>query len=326
MRAVTLPMIRERGRNSIRSWWIYRAFHGLGHHCIRTVARSLNYDIVWRTFYNGVPHLDEIPADVWARRSSMSGVAIDRERSRLAVEELIRFALDDGFSPPPMTEQRGTYFTENGGFGLRDAAVLWGMLRRLKPRRVIEVGSGYSTMVIAAALDTNDLASEPAQHLVIDPFPQVDLIGGIARPFELVRRSVTDVRIPQFEELAADDVLFVDTTHTVKVGGDVTFLILDVLPALRAGVHVHFHDIFLPCEYPQTFFELGYNWAEQYLLQAFLQFNTEFEVLAPLHLLAVERAAVFSRLDATAPSSSRECGSFWIRRADTRATSGVLMH
>src|SRR4029453_3266369 len=116
------------------------------------------------------------------------------------------------------------------------------------------------------------------------------------------------------EQLAANDVLFVDTTHTVTVGGDVTFVILDVVPALRAGVHVHFHDIFLPYEYPRAFFELGYNWAEQYMLQAFLQFNTEFEVLAPLYLLAIEDGSAFTRLDTAAPDSSRKCGSFWIRR------------
>jgi hypothetical protein len=149
---------------------------------------------------------------------------------------------------------------------------------------------------------------------VIDPFPQIQLIGGIARPFELLKRSVTDVSITQFEELAANDVLFIDTTHTVKVGGDVAFLMLDVLPTLRVGVHVHFHDIFLPYEYPRRFFELGYNWAEQYVLQAFLQFNTKFEVLAPLHFLAVEGGAAFRRLDSLAPGSSKECGSFWIRR------------
>lgn len=315
-RAITHPMIRKRGRSGIRKWWVYRALHGFTHQCVRTVARSLNYDILWRTFYNGVPHLDEISADVWTRRSSMTGVVLEGERWRQTVEELIGIVLDDGFLPPPTAEQGGRYFTENGSFGLRDAAVLWGMLRRLRPRRVIEVGSGYSTMVIAAALGTNDLEGEGARHLVIDPFPQIDLIGGIARPFELLKRSVTDVHIPQFEELAANDVLFVDTTHTVKVGGDVTFVILDVLPALRAGVHVHFHDILLPYEYPRTFFEMGYNWAEQYLLQAFLQFNTEFEVLAPVHLLAVEGSA-FRRLDAMAPSSSRECASFWIRRTGT---------
>jgi hypothetical protein len=169
-------------------------------------------------------------------------------------------------------------------------------------------------MVIAAALGANDPEGEPARHLVIDPFPQFDLIGGIARPFELVEGSVTNVHLSEFEKLAANDILFVDTTHTVTVGGDVTFLILDVLPALRPEVHVHFHDIFMPYEYPRTFFEQGYNWAEQYLVQAFLQFNAEFEVLAPLHLLAVEREAAFRRLDMTAPRSSRDCGSFWIRR------------
>jgi Methyltransferase domain len=307
-------MIHEPARSSIRTWWLYRTLHGFVHYCVRAIARSLNYDIVWRTFYNGVPHLDEIPADLWTRRSSVSGVVLDGERARLAVEELIGIFLDDGFLPPPKTEQRGMYFTENGGFGLRDAAVLWGMLRRLRPRRVIEVGSGYSTMAIAAALAASDLQGDRARHVVIDPFPQVELIGEIARPFELIKRSVTDVHLPEFEKLAANDVLFVDTTHTVTVGGDVTFVILDVLPALRSGVYVHFHDIFLPYEYPRAFFELGYNWAEQYLLQGFLQFNGEFEVLAPLHLLAVEGEEAFSRLDATAPHASRECASFWMRR------------
>jgi hypothetical protein len=290
--------------------------HDSVHRCVRAVARSLNYDIVWKTFYNGVPQLDEIPEDVWMRRSSMSAVVVDQDQCRRAVSEFVGVALKDGFSPPLVAERSGDYFTENGSFGLRDAAVLWGTLRVLRPKRVVELGSGYSTMLIAEALRANDAEGSSARHLVIDPYPQEALLEGISRRFELIPRSVTEIGRGTFVELRGNDVLFVDTTHTVKVGGDVNFVVLDVLPALHTGVHVHFHDIFLPYEYPRRFFELGFNWAEQYLLQAFLQFNRDFEVLAPLHQIAMEEEAAFEVLDSISPDAAKECASFWVRRTD----------
>lgn len=291
----------------------YAHAHASVHGSLRTAARSLNYDIVWRTFYNGIPHLEEIPDDVWTVRSSMAGVTVDRARCQQTVAELVETARTDGFSPPLESEQAGRYFTENSSFGLRDGAVLWGFLRRLRPKRVIELGSGYSTMLIAEALGANDAGGVEARHIVIDPYAGV-LLGGISRRFELVRRSVTEVESELFADLREKDVLFVDTTHTVKVGGDVTCIVLELLPRLAAGVLVHFHDVFLPYEYPRRFFELGYNWAEQYLLQAFLQFNRSFEVIAPLHQLAVEVPSAFEGLDELAPQASKECASFWVRK------------
>jgi hypothetical protein len=292
---------------------MYAQTHASIHRWVRTAARSLNYDIVWRTFYNGIPHLEEIPDDVWTRRSAMAGVALDLKRCRRTVAELVELALTAGFSPPLEPPQERRYFTENGSFGLRDGAVLWGLLRRLRPTRVIELGSGYSTMLIAEALGANDASGIEARHVVIDPYPG-EALDVISRQYELIRRSVTDVENDRFAELREDDVLFVDTTHTVKVGGDVAQVVLELLPLLDAGVFVHFHDVFLPYEYPRRFFELGYNWTEQYLLQAFLQFNETFEVVAPLHQLAVEDESVFAALDGLSPTASRECASFWIRK------------
>src|SRR5206468_1730052 len=114
--------------------------------------------------------------------------------------------------------------------------------------------------------------------------------------------------------LGPDDVLFVDTTHTVKVGGDVNRVILDVLPTLAPGVHVHIHDIYLPWEYPREFLaERSFYWAEQFLLQAFLAFNDRFEILFGTHAL-VRRYP--DRIRTLIPGTGRGVSpsAFWFRR------------
>ncbi len=111
--------------------------------------------------------------------------------------------------------------------------------------------------------------------------------------------------------------LFVDTTHTVKISSDVNHIVLRVLPLLAAGVHVHVHDIFLPYEYPRFFFaDFALYWAEQYLLQAFLAFNSDFEVLCAVYALGRERS---ERMAATGALVTGEIGSsFWITRSERR--------
>ena len=128
------------------------------------------------------------------------------------------------------------------------------------------------------------------QLRAFDPFPTAvdETLPGSA---ELVRVKAQDVPEEVFTELRAGDVLFVDTTHTVKIASDVNHIVLRVLPLLEKGVIVHVHDIFLPYEYPRFFFaDYALYWAEQYLLQAFLAFNSSFEVLCAVHALGRERA------------------------------------
>jgi hypothetical protein len=125
--------------------------------------------------------------------------------------------------------------------------------------------------------------------------------------------SATDVPLAEFEALGEHDVLFVDTTHTVKLGSDVNRIILDVLPELAPGVLVHFHDVFLPYEYPRTFLERRLYWNEQYLLQAFLAQNPAWEIVLPLHALVRERPEPLSTLVASFHPGSGP-SAFWIRR------------
>jgi hypothetical protein len=192
------------------------------------------------------------------------------------------------------------------------------MLRTLRPRRVVELGSGQSTLVSAQAARENAADGEPLELEVYDPYPGVVTgeLPGLAR---LERLAAQDVPPAAFERLSAGDVLFVDTTHTVKVGGDVNFIVLEVLPRLADGVLVHLHDIFLPYEYPRTWLEdYGLYWSEQYLVQAFLAFNARYEVLVALHALQRERREQMSAV-LTPSALDWPGGAFWIRRTSTAA-------
>jgi predicted O-methyltransferase YrrM len=272
------------------------------------------YDIVVRDYYSPVPDLTLLGGEVWTRRSPLGGLdlatdaAIDRVERELAplIAELDLPVQDPG--------RPGTFFLHNGGFGPVDAELLYGMIRAGRPRRVVELGSGYSTLLIALATAQNADDGTATTHEVFDPFPRPHILGDALAASKLTALSATDVPLEVFATLESGDILFVDTTHTVKLGGDVNHLILDVLPILRPGVIVHFHDIFLPWEYPRPWFEeMHWYWAEQYLLQAFLAYNHDFEVILPAHALARDHP---ERLAASIPAFTAEVapGSMWIRR------------
>ena len=196
---------------------------------------------------------------------------------------------------------------------LVDAAVLHAIVRGTRPRRIVELGSGHSTLVAAAACLANEREGAPVDYRAYDPYPKVAR-PGLPGLTELSTTPAEDLPAERLAELGNDDVLVVDTTHTVKTGGDVNHIVLDVLPRLRPGVLVHFHDIFLPWEYPRVWAEdYGLYWAEQYLLQAFLSMNDGFEVVCALYALSREQPEGLRELvpawrEGTVP------GAFWIRR------------
>lgn len=235
---------------------------------------------------------------------------------RFLEDELAPYVAE--FRPP--TEDRGRhgeFFLDNGAYERVDAEVLYAMVRHFKPRRVLELGSGFSTLVTAQAAAANERDGHPLAVTSVDPFPSV----APGQRIRLRRQRAQDVPLPEFEALESGDILFVDTTHTVKVGGDVNFLVLEVLPVLRPGVVVHFHDIFLPWDYPREWIARGMYWAEQYLLQAFLAFNPAFETLFAAHYVSRQ---VPDRLRAVVPSfrSRTAPGAFWIRRRSQPSRGG----
>jgi hypothetical protein len=273
------------------------------------------FDIVRRDYYSPVPDLGSLPPDIWDRRSELGGIALDAGRAMEFVErELAPFIAElDARSDDPGVP--GAFFLNNANYESVDAELLFAMVRWSRPRKVVELGSGFTTLLIADACRRNARDGAAVEHVAFDPYPRRHILGEhVPAPTRFEPVSATEVPLDVFRDLEAGDVLFVDTTHTVKLGSDVNFVILDVLPTLAPGVLVHFHDVFLPWEYPRVWFEeMRYLWAEQYLLQAFLAYNDAFEVVVPAQLLAREAPR---RLSEVVPSFGPGVSpaALWIRR------------
>lgn len=273
------------------------------------------YDIVPRNYYSPIPDLEKLPEDIWERRGALGGVDLQVDRAMALVETELAPFVAELEVPAAGPASPGEFFLRNENYESVDAELLYALLRARKPRRVLELGSGFTTLLIGAACRRNAADGVASEHIAYDPYPRAQILGEAPPPpTRLEPVSATEVPLDAFRELQAGDVLFVDTTHTVKLGSDVNYIVLDVLPVLAAGVVVHFHDVFLPWEYPRPWFEtMQYYWAEQYLLQAFLAFNDAFEVLLPAQALAREQA---DRLAAVVPSFTPEVrpGAIWLMR------------
>jgi hypothetical protein len=261
-----------------------------------------------------IPALKEIRAredEVFASPTSVPGIDLrDREQLRL-VDELAVFYDDQPFAAGPNGSLR--YHYENPWFSYSDGVVLHCMLRRYRPRRLVEVGSGFSSALI---LDTNDRFLDGTLACTfIEPFPDRLnrlLRGDDARQHRIFQQPVQQVPLETFDELDDGDILFVDSSHVSKVGSDVNRIVFDVLPRLRPGVVVHFHDIGWPFEYSREWIYGGRAFNEAYLLRAFLMFNTDFEVLLFNHYLSVfHKDEVTARLPLWGKESG---GSLWLRR------------
>ncbi len=273
------------------------------------------FDIVRRDYYSPVPDLSKLPLDIWTRRSRLDGVDLHADAGIELVERELRGFIAELEVPADGPVPPGEFFLHNTGFESVDAELLYAMIRYSRPGRVIELGSGYTTLLINLAVSRNIEDGVQTSHVAYDPYPREHVLGAtLPEPTRLEAVPATELPLEVFEELDAGDVLFVDTTHTVKLGSDVNFILLEVLPRLKPGVVVHFHDIFLPWEYPREWFEeMGYFWAEQYLLQAFLAFNPAYTVLIAAHAISREYG---DRLRRVIPSFDADVrpGSLWLCR------------
>ncbi|HEY2594656.1 MAG TPA: class I SAM-dependent methyltransferase [Chloroflexota bacterium] len=292
-----------------RLWSSPAAVKGYG--LARGAAERLGLQVVLKTYYSPIPDLAQLPEGVWEARDPLRGIDFDLDVQMGFVERDLAPHIAD-LTWGVGVASAHSYDSHNDSYPLPDARALYAMMRHLRPGRIVELGSGQTTRVMAQACRENDRDGAPVSLRAFDPFPTAidDSLPGLT---ELARVKAQDVPDEVFAELRSGDVLFVDTTHTVKIASDVNHIVLRVLPLLREGVIVHVHDIFLPYEYPRFFFaDFALYWAEQYLLQAFLAFNASFEVLCAVHALGREHGARMAAAGALMPG---EIGSsFWIRR------------
>lgn len=239
-------------------------------------------------FYSPLPDLSDLTLrKIWDRKSSLAGIDFRAEEQVKLLQELgAKYGSECNWPPSPTTQPLD-FYTENNSFSFGCAASLHTMIRNYRPARVIEIGSGNSSKVISAALTRNAVDGVPAEYTVIDPYPAA-LMKALPSVSQIIAERVECTDIHRFEVLGQNDILFIDSGHTVRIGGDVNFLYLDVLPRLSPGVIIHIHDIDLPYEYPERYYTnsaFRVFWTEAYLLQAFLCFNPCFEILMAMKYL-----------------------------------------
>lgn len=230
-------------------------------------------------FYSPHPDMREVYTRAEQLFDLATPVGIDfREPEQLALlDELTEIVSDIPFPPNPSDQFR--YYFDNPAYSWSDATVLHGMLRHIQPRRIVEVGSGYSS---AMTLDTIDRWLDSSPRLTcVEPYPE--LLQSLLYPgdddfIDIVDQPLQDIPLERFTTLQAGDLLFIDSTHVVKAASDVNYLVFEILPRLNDGVWVHVHDIFFPFEYPMEWLTEGRAWQEIYLLRAFLMFNDRFQI------------------------------------------------
>src|SRR5688500_2181559 len=295
--------IRER----IRARAERLAFH-VGH---RLMRRWLTHEV--GHFYSPLCHPGELAArraTLWPGASDMPGVDLDIEGQRRLLRDVFPSLLTE-FAYPAVSVDPHAYIVDNPQFQGADARGLFALLRHWRPRRAIEVGSGYSTLLMA---DVNRRLLGGAMEITaIEPYPR-DFLRDLPGLAALRIEGVQDTPDAVFDALADGDVLFIDSSHVLKTGSDLTHLLTRVLPRLRSGVRVHLHDVFLPDEYPPHWvLDLNRSWNEQYAVHAILANGSRYRVLYgtqfALTRLAADAAAVFGDL----AGRSYAGGSFWIQ-------------
>ena len=263
-------------------------------------------------FYSPIPSTDDVrrrEAEVFAFPREIAGVDLN-EPGQLA---MIRALAEHYPSNPYVGGTRAVRYTaDNPNFAPAEAITLYCMILHRRPKRIIEVGCGYSSLVILDALD--ELGDPDVEVTMIEP--HAELLRSLLRPGDerrvaILERPLQEVGTDVFAGLRDGDILFIDSTHVCKTDSDVTHALGRVLPSLAAGVSVHFHDIFWPFEYPREWVYQGRAWNEAYALRAFLQYNTAFRIeLFLSYLWYVHEDALTAAMPLVAANGS----SLWLRR------------
>jgi len=234
-------------------------------------------------FYSPIINVQDVKKranEIWAKvdKKSIQGVNLNVEGQLNLLADFAEYYADLPFED--MKSEKLRYYYDNPYYGYTDAIVLYSMMRKFKPKRIVEVGSGFSSAVM---LDTNEMFFNNAIQLTfIEPFP--DRLNSLLRKgdrdsVKVVESIVQTVDLEIFKRLEVGDFLFIDSSHVSKTDSDLNHLMFEVLPILKPGVIIHFHDVFYPFEYPKNWVFSGRNWNEDYILHTFMMYNSSFSIL-----------------------------------------------
>ncbi len=288
----------------------------------------LGLNVILRSdYYSPLPLASRLTQrkERWNRPSEMVGIELDLEQMK---EELNRLVARHGDESELPDYGHAKTLGYGQGFSEVDAFVLYLMIRDLKPSHYIEVGAGLSTFIVWTAAQVNRRGGSPCEMICIDPYAdsRLEELAGLT----VKRRPVQDVALDLYDRLEAHDVLFIDSTHVVKIDGDVPHVYLEVLPRLHPGVVIHSHDIHFPFNVPHPAEQYVCDakwprfWTEAMLLQAFLSFNPSYRITLSTPLLRHRDDDFLARtLPEYRPLQPADYdthhGSLWYRKVDTDA-------
>jgi len=234
-------------------------------------------------FYSPIINVNEIKAkekEIWSKGDvdGITGINLHTADQKEFLQSLSTYYKDIPFDHSKKEGLR--YYYDNHFYTYTDSIVLHSIIRHRKPKQIIEIGSGFSSAVM---LDTNEMFFQNSIKLTfVEPYTErlYTLMSETDKQkAEVIEQFVQGVPLEKFKELDAGDILFIDSTHVSKTGSDVNYLLFEVLPNIKPGVLIHFHDIFYPFEYPKNWVMQGRNWNENYILKAFLMYNEAFKIV-----------------------------------------------
>lgn len=265
-------------------------------------------------FYSPLPDVEDIKShaeDSFSRNKILYGMNINDKKQLEFLDSIASFYNDFIYEKENIEGYR--YKTDNGNFGFYCGITLYGMLRTIKPNKLIEVGCGWSTCL---TLDTNEkIFNNKIDTTFIEPYP--DLLYDIIteedkKTINIMESKLQDVDLKVFKGLNDGDILFIDSTHVTKMDSDVNYIIHTILPNLNKGVYVHFHDICYPFEYPDYWVYNGKGWNEAYILRAFLEMNDSYEIV---YMTTYIKDKHNDKLKKLMPECAEDLGaSIWIKK------------
>jgi predicted O-methyltransferase YrrM len=278
--------------------------------------QRLGFHITRNHFYEPIPDTRKLASHTWGNTSDMLGINMnDNRQLELLNNFKDRFKIEFDLIPLNINNEN-EYYVNNGSFTAVDGEILYCMIRFLKPKHIYEIGSGNSTLLIIQAVEKNKQETGVDCEIIsIDPYHDERVKKIKKENLKLIIKKVEELDINEFSKLEENDILFIDSSHVLKIGSDVQYEYLDLLPRLNKGVVVHIHDIFLPAEYPKEWVLKEHRfWNEQYLLQAFLAFNDSFEILMANSFLHLKYSDKLEEIFNSYKGKKAWPGSFWMKK------------
>ena len=280
---------------------------------VKEVVFELNYHLNIQGFRPGhyySPIVDtNTLSEKWHAPKKLSGIRLKSEEQLELIDKIKNYIVEFPFSSSPKKEHK--YYYDNNFYSYYDAIFLYGLIRLSKPKKIIEIGSGFSS---ALMLDTNKLHFNNAISLTfIEPNPERLKTLVDVQEITLIQDQVQNTPLNLFSSLKKGDILFIDSSHISKTGSDLNFILFEILPTLNSGVLIHFHDIFFPFEYPTDWvIKEKRNWNENYILKAFLMYNQNFEIKLFNTFIFSEHPHIFKEIKFPTNSKNHTFGSIWI--------------